>query len=159
MGRVSAPYGILGWLKIQPYTRERGGLLDYPSWWLGDGTAWRECKVEQAAVHGKGLIAKLEGCDGGDAALKLKGSQIAVPREALPAAGNEEYYWADLIGLAVINTRRETLGKVKEILATGANDVLCVEGERLRLIPFMAAVILEVDLDAGVIRVDWEADY
>lgn len=159
MGRVAAPFGLLGWIKVHPYTENIDGLCDYPSWWLGDARGWREYRVEDARAHGKGLVAKLEGCTDRDAALRLKGCSIAVPRALLPATKQEEYYWADLIGLRVVNTQQEMLGEVQEILETGANDVLRVVGERERLIPFIAQVILEVDLAAGVIRVEWGGDY
>jgi 16S rRNA processing protein RimM len=82
-----------------------------------------------------------------------------VPREALPRARSGEYYWADLIGLAVVNESAQALGRITSILQTGANDVLVVGGERERLIPFIAEVIRDVDLAAGVVRVEWSADY
>ena len=82
-----------------------------------------------------------------------------MPREALPEAAENEYYWSDLIGLEVVNVQGEVLGKVTDLLETGANDVLVVEGERERLLPFTAQVILKVDLAAGRINVDWGADY
>jgi 16S rRNA processing protein RimM len=84
---------------------------------------------------------------------------VALPRAALPETRSGEYYWADLIGLAVVNTGSKELGSVVGMLQTGANDVLVVQGERERLIPFIATVVREVDLKAGVIRVDWDADY
>jgi 16S rRNA processing protein RimM len=159
MGRVAAPFGVQGWIKVQPFTKEVGGLKPFAVWWLGSGDNWREYPVAEAGVHGQTLIAKLAGCDDRDAAAALKGCEIAVPREQLPAAESDEYYWADLIGLAVVNTQGEALGTVSELLATGANDVLVVQGERERLIPFIAQVVLEVDLAARLIRVDWGADY
>jgi 16S rRNA processing protein RimM len=82
-----------------------------------------------------------------------------VPKKSLPPAAANEYYWADLIGLKVVNTEQQELGHVTGLLETGANDVLVVQGERERLIPFVAQVALEVDLAAGTIRVDWGLDY
>jgi 16S rRNA processing protein RimM len=84
---------------------------------------------------------------------------VAVPRAALPRAQSGEYYWADLIGLAVVNGSAQALGRITDVLQTGANDVLVVAGERERLIPFIAEVIRDVDLAAGVMRVEWGADY
>lgn len=159
MGRIAAPFGVRGWVKIQPFTEEIDGLLDFPVWHLGRGADWREVKVLEADVHSKSLVARLQGCDDRDAAAALKGLEVAVPRDELPETGEDEYYWADLIGLEVVNTQGENLGKVADLLETGANDVLVVEGERERLIPFIAQVILEVDLKAGRISVDWGADY
>ena len=159
MGRISAPFGVKGWVKVQPNTAAAQNLLAYKTWWVEDGDGRRSVSVAQARVHGRAVIAKLDGCDDRDAAAALRGRTVAVPRDALPDARAGEYYWADLIGLAVENQSAQSLGRVTGILQTGANDVLVVAGERERLIPFIAAVVREVDLPAGVMRVDWGADY
>jgi 16S rRNA processing protein RimM len=159
MGRIAAPFGVRGWVKIQPFTEYVDSLLDFPVWYLGRDADWREVKVLDAEAHHKTVVAQLQGCNDRDAAAGLKGLEIAVPRDALPETEDDEYYWADLIGLEVVNVQGEHLGKVTELLETGANDVLVVEGERERLIPFVAQVILKVDLEAGQISVDWGADY
>ncbi len=85
--------------------------------------------------------------------------EVAVPRAELPKARRDEYYWTDLFGLKVVNTEGQTFGVVKTILATGANDVLVVSGDRERLIPFLRQVIHSVDLESGTIQVEWGADY
>lgn len=159
MGRVAVPFGVHGWLKIQPFSEEVDGLSEFSSWWLGDGENWREYNVLESAAHNATLHAKLEGCVGRDAAVALKGKLVAVPRELLAAAGNNEYYWSDLIGLTVVNLQGETLGKVSSLLETGANDVLVVQGEPEQLIPFIGQYVIEVDSASGTIRVDWGADY
>jgi len=82
-----------------------------------------------------------------------------VPRSALPATDEGEYYWSDLLGLRVTNVRNEELGRVRTLLETGANQVLVVDGERERLIPFVSAVVVSVDLARGELVVDWEADF
>ena len=91
---------------------------------------------------------------------KLKGLLIAVPRSSLPEQEEGEYYWADLIGMSVINEAGETLGTVAELLETGANDVLIVKGSGPDvLIPFLKNVIKHVDVTAKTIQVNWLADY
>jgi 16S rRNA processing protein RimM len=160
MGRIIAPFGIKGWVKIQPLTSAAKNLLDYPNWWLGRGAEWRECEVAEAQAHSeKVVVARFVGCTDRDVAAGYRGSDIAVPREQLPQARPGEYYWADLIGLAVVNTAEQALGRIEGVMQTGANDVLVVQGERERLIPFIAGVIREVDPAAGVVRVDWSAEY
>ena len=159
MGRIVAPYGIYGWLKVQPDTEALDGLADYDVWWLGDEGQWRKFELEAVKLHGKVLLAKLKGVADRDAAFALKGSRIAVPREELPAAGENEYYWTDLIGLRVINLQQVDLGEVTDVFETGANDVLVVQGERERLLPFVAQVVLEVDFAAGAMQVDWDAEF
>jgi 16S rRNA processing protein RimM len=160
MGHVGVPFGIRGWIKVHAYTESGDGLLDYPVWWLGRNGQWREFKVLDGAQHPKSLVARLAGCDDREAAALLRGSEIAVPREYLPQTDDGEYYWADLIGLGVENIQHQPLGQVTGLLETGANDVLVVrQGEHERLIPFVDQVVLEVDIDAGKIRVDWGLDW
>lgn len=159
MGRISAPFGIKGWLKIQPFTSETDCLPELDTWWLGRDGDWRQYRVEEAQAQGRGVVAKLEGCEDRETALRFRGKQVAVTRDVLPRPAANEFYWADLIGLRVVNSAAQDFGEVTRILETGANDVLVVQGERERLIPFIADVIQAVDLAAGEIRVDWGADY
>ena len=159
MGRISAPLGVKGWVKLEPFTALPGSLLAYRVWWMGGETGWTRCDVEQAKVQGTAVAAKLSGCDDRDAAALYRGREIAVPRSEFPEAADNEYYWADLVGLKVVNASGEDLGMVSRVFDTGANDVLVVEGERERLIPFIEQVVQRVDLPGGVIRVDWGSDF
>lgn len=159
MGRIAAPYGVAGWLKIHPYTEKIQGLARYKVWWLGKEGDWSKFAVIEARPQGKTLVAKLHGCDDRTAAQSLRNLNIAVQRSQLPPVRNGEYYWADVIGLEVVNLNDEVLGVVGEVFATGANDVLRVQGERERLIPFTPQVVREVNLDAATMRVDWELDF
>ena len=165
MGRIVAPYGIYGWLKVQPGTAEVDGLLNYPHWWVGreDGykkQPWQSFQVEAAKVHGNTLLVKLAGIGDRDAALAYKGRHIAVPRQALPDLDENEFYHADLIGLQVTNQQQVDFGKVVDVIETGANDVLVVkQDERERLIPFIDQVIIEVNLMEKWIKVDWDAEF
>lgn len=159
MGRVAVPYGVRGWVNVLPDTEYLDGLFDYPRWWINTETGWCEFSVEEAKVHGDHLVAKLEGVADRDQAFKLKGKQIAVPREQLPEPDENEYYWSDLIGVQVVNLQHVDLGRVTEVFATGANDVMVVKGERERLIPFIDQVVLEVDVAEKHMAVDWDADF
>lgn len=159
MGRITAPYGVRGWVKIQPYTQKADGLLGYRRWWMRGSSGWQETGVESARAHGGMVIAKLQGCDDRDAAFGLRGREIAVAREDLPETGENEYYWTDLLGLRVRNLQGVEFGSITELIETGANDVLIVQGERQRLIPFIDQVVREVDLAGGEMLVDWDADF
>ena len=161
MGRVAAAHGIRGWIKIQPYTEYLDSLVDYGSWWIGrEHGPWREVVVQQCEVHNKTLAALLPDCPDRNAAEKLKGLLIAVPRSSLPQQRDDEYYWSDLIGLAVVNEAGVVLGTVVNLLETGANQVLSVQGDSGEiLIPFVASAIKQVDVKNKTIRVDWSADY
>jgi len=161
MGRIAAAHGIRGLVKIQPFTEYLDSLLDYRTWWIGhEHGPWREVKVEQCEVHSKTLVAQLPDCPDRTAAEKLKGLLIAVPRSSLPTQDEGEYYWSDLIGLAVVNEAGMSLGTVKNLLETGANEVLSVQGDGGEiLIPFVASAIKQVDLKSRTILVDWSAEY
>lgn len=159
MGRVMAPFGVRGRLRIRPYTAAVENLRHYATWWIGRDGSWQPHVVTRAEVHGNGLIAELDGCNDRDVAAGFSGLNVAVPRAALPQTAGNEFYWTDLIGLDVVNGEGLALGRVTDILRTGANDVLVTNGERERMIPFIDDVIRAVDPDAGVIRVDWGADY
>ncbi len=159
LGELGSPVGIKGWIRVRAFTRTPGAIGAYASWWIGPPGNRREVEVEAVEERGKGVVAKLAGCDDPEAALHFRGLEIAVPRETLVAPEAGEFYWADLIGLRVENRDGVDLGRVTGLIETGANEVLQVQAERERLIPFVEPVIREVDLAAGVVRVEWEADY
>jgi 16S rRNA processing protein RimM len=159
LGRVVGLFGVRGWVKVHSYTEPREALLEYRGWLLGRDGDWQPVEVAEGRQHGKGIVVRLQGIEDRDAAAELLGSEIGVDRDTLPEPEEGRYYWADLEGMTVENKVGTKLGKVAYLMATGANDVLVVDGPVERLIPFVPdTVILDVDLAAGVIRVDWEWD-
>ena len=161
MGRIVAPYGIKGWVRIEPYSADPGSLTAYPAWWVGGAGGWRELKVARSVLqHGASLVARFEGCEERNAAQALKGSEVALERAALPQNAKDEYYWADLVGLGVVNMRGEELGRVAGLFDNGAHAVMrVVAGETERLLPFVEQVVRQVELAQGRIRVEWEPDW
>ena len=159
MGRVSAPFGVKGWVKVQTFTDKTDSLLGFPQWWLSETGGWRSCTVEEQAVRGSELLVRFAGVADREAAASLKGRDIAIARKQLPVPEEGEFYWADLVGMKVENTAGESLGRVERLFESGANPVMVVVGETERLLPFVDAVIKRVDLDSGKILVDWELDY
>jgi 16S rRNA processing protein RimM len=159
IGRISGVYGVTGWVKVFSYTRPKENIFNYSPWLIGSRGVWRERALLECRVHGKGLLARLDGVPDREAARAVMGSDIAVSRSQLPPLPEGEYYWCDLIGRKVVNLEGEELGEVTEIQETGANDVLVVEGRRRHLIPVvMERVIRKVDLAGDRILVDWDAD-
>ncbi|MHB1677301.1 MAG: ribosome maturation factor RimM [Sulfuriferula sp.] len=159
MGRIAAPYGVKGWVKVQTFSEAIDALADYAQWYVGRDNDSRIYTVVEAKIHVKVLVAKLLGIDGRDAALALKGCEIAIVRDTLPPAPEGEYYWSDLIGLDVVNLGGAAFGSIAQILEAGAHDVLVVRGDREHLIPFVGQIVREVDLKTRTVRVDWELDY
>lgn len=152
MGRVAGSYGVRGWIKVQAPERALAGCR---RWSIGGS----EYPVEQVKEHSGTLLAKLTGLESREAALKLKGSRVYVRRDAMPAPEEGHYYLADLVGLEVVNEQGISLGEVKRWLFNGAQDVMEVEGEKTRLVPWIPAVVKAVDLENKKIRVDWGADW
>ena len=146
-------------MKVYSYTEPREAVLNYDRWLLIKQDGWQEATVAEGQRHGKTVIVRIEGYDDRDQAAGLVGTEIGVPRDALPETGSDQYYWSDLEGLRVIHRDGSELGRVDYLLETGANDVMVVKGETEHLIPFvMDKVVLGVDLANGEIRVDWEWD-
>lgn len=161
MGFVRGAFGVRGWVKIQADTEHADSLFDYPQWWLKQKNGeWKSFTFEDGAVQPKALVVKFEGVDDRDVAEAMRGMQIGIPRADLPTPPDDEFYWVDLLGLEVVNRDNVVLGKVHNLLETGANDVLVVRGDaEERLIPFVSDYIVDVDLAAKRITVDWGLDY
>ncbi len=160
MGRILAPFGVKGWLKVETFSESPENLARHSTWWVGCEGDWRECRVAETERQGRRLIARLEGCESPEAAAAFRGREIAVPREALPPAEAGEFYQADLVGLEVWNLMDERLGTVTGLFSNGAHEVMRVaDGEGERLLPFVPQVVREIDMQARRIRVEWGTDW
>ena len=161
MGYIANAFGIQGWVKIKTATEYSDSLDEYARVYLKlkDGTILSK-KIEKSFARDGVFHAKLAGVDDRDAAFALKGTIVAVDREEFPDLDEDEFYWVDLIGLNVINVQGESLGVVKDLMETGANDVLVAKLEQEeRLIPFVAQYVVKVDMQNKQIIVDWGLDY
>jgi len=163
VGRIGRPFGIKGWVHVRSSMEPPAALAEYESWLVGPPSAergppgWSLSQVGAIRVHGKGLVARLEGACTREAAEALTGRLIALPRTVLPEAEPGQYYWADLLGVSVVAVGGEWLGTLSAFMETGANDVMVVRGERERLIPFvLGPVVREVNSDTGQVLVDWD---
>lgn len=171
-GRIVSIHGVKGWVKVMSFTEPRENLFEYGPWWLktasSDSRGWREIEFDRFQVQGKGLIAHIVGLDDRDEARSYCQQDIAVDKRQFAELAEEEFYWHQLEGLTavtVFDDERRVLGKVKQLLETGANDVLMVKGDarsldrKERLIPYTDQFVLKVDLQAGEIEVDWDPDF
>ena len=170
VGHVLDAWRLDGSVKVAPYSTDAGALLNAREWWFDVKGAVRSFDVVSAKAHGSTVTARLVGIVDRDGAEALKGARISVPRRHFPVTDDGEYYWVDLIGLAVINEAGEAFGTVLELTETGAHQTLVVGDPSTmagdagkaavhRLIPFVDAHVKTVDLAARRIVVDWQADY
>ncbi len=184
VGRIIDAYGIKGWLRVQPYASDPQALFSSRRWFLlpsekpqqpaavtaAKATIPAVLRITDAREQGDGIVASARDIDDRNAAEALKGARIFISRASFPTAAEGEYYWVDLIGLDVVNREGASLGKVDRMIDNTAQSVLCVvepvaQGAATdakpveRLIPFVAAFVDAVDLEARQIRVDWGLDY
>lgn len=161
LGRFHGAFGVRGELKLESFTDPAERIFKYQPWTLRDAQGReRACDTARGRVANKGLIAQLPGIEDRDAADAMRGTEVWVSRAMLPPPGPGEYYWIDLEGLRVVNVEGADFGTVSHLFSTGANDVLVAQGDRERMIPFVEPdYIRSVDFDAGVVTVDWDADF
>ena len=165
VGHVTGAYGIKGWVRIRPYSADADAMLHAKTWWL-DKPSLRDVDMLQAKQHGEDVVAQLVGVADRDAAEAIKGAAVQVRRSHFPVLSNDEYYWVDLIGLAVVNLEGDTLGKVVDLMDNGAHPILRVQESdpesskpREWLIPFVDQFVKTVDQQGNTISVDWGRDH
>ncbi|MFV2090028.1 MAG: ribosome maturation factor RimM [Pseudomonadales bacterium] len=170
VGRIQGPYGIKGWVHVAAYTDPASNLVSYRPWKVQRSTGqnaaksvadpdWQDIEVVETRAHKGGYVARVHGVNDRNAAESLRGLWIGVHESQLPQPAVGEYYWKDLIGVEVCDQSDVSLGRVTSLIETGAHDVLVVRGpgasDEEFLIPFHPRYVVDVDLAAGSIRVDW----
>ncbi|MGH8606222.1 MAG: ribosome maturation factor RimM [Gammaproteobacteria bacterium] len=159
VGRVCGVYGVKGWLRVYSYTQPKTNILRYSPWYLEGNSGWLERALVDCKTHRDAVVALLEGYEDRAQARGSIGQEIAVYRSQLPEPGLDEYYWADLIGMRVVNREGADLGAVTGLVETGVHDVLVVQGERERLIPFISRIyVFGVDPVLRCIAVEWDPE-
>jgi 16S rRNA processing protein RimM len=166
MGRIVAPHGVRGWIKVEPVSEAPDALLAHEIWRVrpARATAWREIRMTSGRMHSGALLAELAGVATRDEALALRGAEVGVPRSALPRTRKHEIYWVDLEGLEVRNREGALLGTVAEVVTHGAHPLLRVvraggSPGPDRLIPYVPAIVDRVNIEEKRIDVDWGEGY
>jgi len=161
LGRISGAHGIQGWVRVHSDTDPRENIVSYSPWHLVRQGRREKWEVKSGRRQGKAVVAKLAACNDRDTAEDLAGALITIPRSQLPeTTAPGEFYWADLVGLVVKTPDGVDLGRIERLFETGSNDVIVVQGGKERLIPYIRdQVVREVDLDAGVMLVDWDPEF
>lgn len=151
VGTVLTSFGLHGDLKVEPLTDFAERFAPGARLWL----AGEERTIERSRWQRGTVYLKLGGIDTSDAVVPLRGFPLELPESARAELPADEFFQSDLIGLRVVTTGGEDLGRVREFLATGANDVLAVDGPRGEvLVPMIADVVQAVDLAAGTITIE-----
>ncbi len=165
VGHVLDAWGTRGWIKLAPASAQAAALLACKRLWLSAPPPSRTrlaLDVRLARHHGSAVVALLDGVTTRDDAESLRGWRVHARREDFPPPAAGEYYWVDLIGCQVVDRDGAALGVVEGLLDSGAQAILQlrVDGRRQpRLIPFVDAYVIDVDLDARRIVADWQADF
>lgn len=172
VGRVIGAYGLRGQIKVAPLAADPQALLRATRWWLELGLpkprrymiTTRGRKLQAGAV-----ALAIDGVEDRTQAEAFKGATVFISRSDFPATQDDEFYWIDLIGLAVVNKDGVALGTVAGLLDNGAQGVLQVAyagvnakgepAEQQRLIPFVSHYIISTSLQDKLITVDWQEDY
>ena len=159
VGHILGAHGIKGWVRVFSNTSPRENIVNYSPWLMARGDEIKPVEVT-GRLQGKNVLARLDGVEDRTQAEALVGCQLYIEPAQLPALAAGEYYWSDLIGLAVESLQAEPLGIVTAMMETGADDVMVLKGDRERLIPFvMDEIVTEVDLDKRRMVVNWSPEY
>lgn len=155
IGKVVGAFGIQGWLKI--VTDSSAENLDlYNTIKIGNHTHL----VKEHFLKGRVWHVRLAEINNRNSAEDMVGEIVYISKSQLPKTSKDEYYWADLISLTVVNQQNETIGTVVDMMDASAHSVLVIDGEnKQHLIPFVAAYILDVNIADKIISVDWGLDY
>jgi len=160
LGNINGVFGIQGWVKVFSYTSPRIQITDYRGWLVRHNGIDTEFRVLRGREQGKAIVAQLDGVDTRNASEALVGGTIFVPSNQLETLGEGEYYWSQLIGLKVVNQQGAELGTVEWLFETGNNDVMVVQGDKERFIPYIKDNFVKaIDLDSETIVVDWDPDF
>jgi len=156
LGAFAGAHGVKGQVRIKAFTEVPGDVAAY-------GPLWDEAGTRRFVIaltgRSKGLLlARVEGVDDRDRAEALSGTRLYVDRDALPALAEEEFYHADLIGLAAEDRAGRPLGKVKAVHDFGAGAMIELDGGPGLMLPFTRATVPTVDLESGRLVIDPPAE-
>ena len=162
VGRLGRAFGVKGWQHLQSFTSPSDNLLSYEPWFLRrqNSDRWQHIEDYEIQNHNDGYLVRLAGVDQREAAQQSSGSLLGVPAAILADTTDDEFYWHQLIGCAVVNEQQQHLGQVSGLLETGAHDVLQIaqSGQPL-LVPFTDPYIIDVNVSEQRIVVMWPSEW
>ncbi len=160
IGRFGRPHGIKGYITVLSFTEPRENMLHYTDWNVCIKEQWLPLKILSTEVNNKFILVQVDGYAEREQVACLTNSDIAVKRAQLPTLSPGEYYWHQLVGMQVVTQQGKLLGNVTEVMATGANDVLVVLGERRHLVPYILDdCVISINDAQRLITVNWDPDF
>jgi 16S rRNA processing protein RimM len=177
VGRIADAWGVKGFFKVIPYSASPEALFSSKRWYLlppepragvaAKPLAFSGCqlmKIRSAKEHSDTIVVQADGCDDRSTAELLRSARIFIARSSFPTAAKDEFYWVDLMGLAVVNREGTSLGVVQDLISTGPQTVMVIQGQIgdkkvETLIPFVSVYVDDVSLADKRITVDWQPDY
>lgn len=160
VGRFGRPHGIKGFVSVYSFTEPSDNILSYTDWHVYLNNAWKSIKILSVQTHSKTIVAQIEGFPERESVARLTNCEIAIQKNQLAPLTAGEYYWHQLIGMKVVNQQEQEFGQVVEIMPTGSNDVLVVQGEKKHLIPYLPGqFIIKIDENSRTITVNWDMDF
>lgn len=160
VGRFGRPHGIKGFVTVYSFTEPRDNLLSYSDWHVYLNQCWQPIKLLSIQIHNKAIVAQVEGFPEREAVARLTNVEIAIHKDQLAPLAPGEYYWHQLVGMNVVNEQGQSFGTVVEVMPTGSNDVLVIQGEKKYLIPYLPGqFVLNIDSATQTITVDWDMDF
>lgn len=160
VGRFGRPHGIKGFITVISFTDPRDNIMQYNDWHVRLNDKWQTLDLLNLDINHQLILTQVKGYQDREDVACLTNKDIAIKRDKLPVLAPGEFYWHELVGMQVKSTEGLLLGTVTELMSTGANDVLIVEGEKRCLIPYLPGrSIINVDNSQRVITVDWDMDF
>jgi len=159
LGKINGLFGVQGWVKIFSHAQPRKNILSYQPWHIQVDGQWQTLEIIKGREQGKTIVAQLEGIKDREQASSMIGVDLYILKSQLPKLSEGAHYWEDLIGLKVINQQQVVLGKVSNLVDTGANNVLIVNGDKEHWVPYIQPFLVSVDIDKQQILVDWDESF
>lgn len=160
IGCFGRPHGIKGFVTVNSFTEPKDTILNYDPWYAFINNSWQIVKLISPVINSKTIITQVEGFPERENVALLTNVKIAISKDQLKQLNKDEFYWYQLIGMHVINLQGINLGKVNEIIPTGSNDVLVVQGKKRHLIPYLPGqFVMQVNCKEHMITVDWDQDF
>lgn len=146
-------------MKIFSHTQPRKNILSYQPWHIQVDGQWQTLGIVKGREQGKTIVAQIKDINDREQARSMIGIDLYIEKSQLPELPKGRYYWEDLIGLGVVNQEGIILGKVSNLVDTGANSVLVINGDKEHWVPYIEPFLISVDLDKRQILVDWDENF